>query len=372
MNKAILLVFVLMLLANLVYAEDIAYILTNDPEPAFIEAFNDLHLSYKIIDHDEVKDNNLTRDFKIIVINNDYFVNWDDIPINEMPALVANSYNVVDWGWTTQTTAIKKQQPIVIGINRSSEMTSEMPENITVYTSQVARMYLLDKIDVFSGIENVGYSLDDKGDIIVGIVRKGTTLTHQGKPSTQVHANGVFFGITDTTYWTPETKQLFENALLFLYEPTTYNINIDAGKNLVSFPLAITKTVAQIKSANPWITSIQEFNGVSFVDATTIQPGKGYLIDAASAGTLTITGSPGNGVQNFNLVKGMNLVGVNSLNTISYNTLPSQVIEFGKRNSDGTFTLATKYNNWVNPFNFESGKGYWIKATQNTIWTYTP
>ena len=69
----------------------------------------------------------------------------------------------------------------------------------------------------------------------------------------------------------------------------------------------------------------------------------------------------------------MNLVGISSTKNILLSSLPSQVIEVSKRNSDGSYQVATKYfGTWFNTFELEPGKGYWFKLNSDASWSYSP
>ena len=69
----------------------------------------------------------------------------------------------------------------------------------------------------------------------------------------------------------------------------------------------------------------------------------------------------------------MNLVGITSSSDLDFSSLPSQVIEVAKRNTDGSYDIAVRYLfGWNNDFNLEPGEGYWFKTTGGATWTYNP
>ena len=153
-----------------------------------------------------------------------------------------------------------------------------------------------------------------------------------------------------------------------------FDIEIKEGQNLISFPLIINYTPTQLKSENPNISSIKEYNNNNFVEATTLENNKGYFIEASSDFILTTTGDEPRNTQNVLLSQGMNLIGISSLSNIILNDLPDEIIEVAKRKDDGVYDISTKYDsNWFNSFELEPGKGYWFKIEIDEVtWSYSP
>ena len=380
MKKLILLVIMGIFLINLAYAVnyDVAYIITNTPEPGFINAMDDLGASYNIINYQEMNNPSFNfNNYRAILINNDYFVNWNKIPVNNKPSLIASSYHLSNWGWAVRSTVIANTQFIHADLNTSNRLAEDLPSNFQVYNSSWKEIYVLDKRDIYQGFEYAASSTFDSLDLAVGMIRNGTTLTKEGYPDTQVNANSVFFGFTKSDYWTSESEQLFKNSLLWLLgiEERPYDIYLQNGQNLVSFPISLTdKNVSDILEDNENIVSIREFDS-SFISSSTIENNKGYFIKTNYPGTLTVEGFETRISQNINLKQGMNLVGLTSLSVRSFSSLnlPSQVTEVSKRNMDGSYTTSIRYaSGWYPSFNLEPGKGYWFKSTGNANWTYTP
>ena len=364
-------------LINSVLAVDVAYIVTNEPEPGFIDALDDLELSYEVIFHSSITPGYDFSGYKMILVNNDYFVYWNRIPINNKPALVAGSSHVDEWGWSNRATLQSDSDGIYVDVNTSSEIGSGIPSNFKVYTKNKPDVYLLDKIDVYDGFEIAASSVRDSKDIVVGLVREGTILKKSGKPDTAVNANSVFFGMFDSEFWTSETEQLFKNALLWLYEPDTYELELDDGINLVSIPITLRdKSVANLLAENLDIISVKEYDVLSesIIDASTIERNKGYFIETSSDLNLILEGTITTAEQNVDLISGMNLIGISKSSSITLNSLPSKIKEVSRRKADGSYETAVRYLfGWHNPYNIqlEPGKGYWFKLNGNTIWSYS-
>ena len=371
-NKIIFL-FIGILLVNFVSATDVAYIAINDltVKSEFTDALDRLSLTWEVIPSNDVSTYNFS-DYKLILLDDEYFPNWQDIPVNDVPSLIVNGRNIENWGWTTRVTTASQSQPITVDLITAHEIKGNLLFNVPVYTTTPPDIYYLDKDDVYDGLEIIAANTYDNEDAVIAITHKGTNLT-RGTSVTEINAKGVFFGIYETGYWTNETKQLFENSLLWLTGESSFDIEIKQGLNLISFPLIINFNLSEILSENSEINSIKEYNS-GVVDVTEITNSKGYFIEASSDFSLTITGSdPGQG-QSVLLNQGMNLIGINSLSNMSLNNLPSGIIEVAKRNQDGSHDISTKYNsNWFNSFELEPGEGYWFKIeTGGVVWNYNP
>jgi hypothetical protein len=380
MNKKLLvLIFIGIFLVSFISAfeKEVIYIVTNDPEPAFLIAMDDLGLSYDVIYHTDVDEFFDFSSYKMILVNDDYFPNWDLIPINEKPSLVANKDNIHNWGWAVRATEISSSGGIYVDADNSTEFTQNFPNNFKTYTSNYPNIYQLDKYDIFNGFEKLVYSTFDEGDIVVGVINAGTTLSKIGYQDTFVNANSAFFGITESEHWSVESNQLFKNLLLWLTaeQPVDFSIDFSQGNNLVSFPLEMdTNQILDILN-NENISQILEYdNAGGFVQATTIVPGEGYFVNVTGNFSLEISGLEPQGNQAVSLDQGMNLVGLKSISNKALVDLPIEAIEVSSRRMDARYETATSYSfGWYNPDSIllEPGKGYWLKVNQTgVVWNY--
>jgi len=379
MKKIFLTLIATILLITAVSATDVAYIVTNE-----LAVNNDLTvlINEAGFDYEIIYSFNLPEDFsdyKMILLNNEEFPNPNEIPVNDYPVLIINGEHMRYWGWVEQISESRDDSPSHINLsNLDHTITNLMEQDVQVYTSDNPTLYSLRSENRYRGIKPIAYRLDNAEDAVIAIVEAGTILTKAGEEPTQVNANSVFFGIHETQYWTPQAKQLFKNSLIWLAgeieQPPTYDIELSEGYNLVSFPLILEdNTVQNILDSNSEIESIKKYDGTNIVDTTQVTNDKGYFIQTTSATTLTIEGTEPTGQQNVILNSGMNLVGISSLSNVNFNTLPDEVIEVFRRNPDGTFDIATKYNdNWYNSFDLEPGKGYWFKLNSGGTWSYSP
>ena len=372
MRRLIIFLIASVLLIGLVSATDVIYIVTNPTEDAFTDAMDDLGLSYEVVNQQDLYGINFD-DYGMILINNDYFVNRHLIPINEKPAMVASSFHIDYWGWGVRTSLLSSNQPLHVGIDDTHEIAEDFPDEIQVYDIAKPDYYYLDKRDIYDGFIPVAYSTVDDEDIAVGVIAEGTVLTKTGYSDTVVNANSVYFGMTDTSHWTEDTTQLFKNSLMWLtgIEEIDFDLNLQEGRNLVSFPLSLSSSdVSEIFAGYP-IISVKEFNGTDIIETSTVENHKGYFVETSSSTTVSLTGFEFRDDPEVELEEGMALVGTVDLDGLDLDDLDDEIIEVAKRNNDGDYVIATKYaDTWFNEFELVAGKGYWFKLDGDVEWSY--
>jgi hypothetical protein len=369
MKKIITFLFALLFLISFVSATDVAYVVINpfSVNSDFTSVIDELELTYDVI----LSSNAATTDFSnynMILLNNQDFLNSEEIPINEFPALMVNGKNMEDWGWVDPISKVKQSVPLHSTIVDSSHPITEgvSGNDIQIYTSSSPDLFYLGENHIFDGLQVIVSKIDNPNDAVIAIAEAGTTLTKLGNDPTQVNANSVFFGIHESDYWTDDARQLFKNSILWLMSSETsssFDISLNQGQNLVSFPIDLTdNSVVNLISANPQINSIKKYNGGALVNALAISPYKGYFIDTSSPFTLSVDGLALTGPQDVDLDSGMNLVGTSYFTASDLDNLPANVIEVAKRTTSGKYNIATRYNGeWYNEFALETGNGYWFK-----------
>ncbi|MBU0467166.1 MAG: hypothetical protein KJ718_00205 [Nanoarchaeota archaeon] len=378
MKKIILSLLGILLAVNLLSltsAADVAYVsLTPDyVEQEFIAVLNELSFSYDLVYHNQISSYDFST-VKLVLINNNFFTNWDEIPVNDIPSLIVNGRNIDDWGWTTMVSSSSQSIPMHINLDTSHEITEGLDEDIQIYTTNEPDIYYLDKTDIYSGLQIVGSNVYDNQDAVVAIATEGTILTKPGYPDTHINADSIFFGITEAEYWTNDARQLFKNSLVWLHSEdlTAFDINLVEGQNLISLPLILdTNNAEEILILNPEVISVKEYLNNGIIETSTINNNQGYFLESTADSILTIEGIEASSTQNVELNQGMNLVGITSLIDIDLDSLPDEIIEVARRNEDGTYDISTKYFfGWHNEFSLEPGKGYWFKTNEEVVWSY--
>ncbi len=370
------------LIGTVAAVSDVAYVVASDAtiKSEFLDALDRVGLSHDIIYSNQIQENTFLG-YRMLLMNDEHFNNWQDIPVNEMPAMIVNGRNIVDWGWTEIITASSTATKMKAHLNTTHEIKGNLPFEITLYEISKKDVYYLAEDDQYDGLEIVLGDTFNNKNAIVAVAHEGTTLT-RGAQSTEINANGVFFGIYNTAFWTDQTRQLFDNALLWLAgeetpQPESFTFGMSVGENLISFPLALDPNGADSVLNGSSVETALKYNSLTenFSNATTFENNEGYFLFSDNAESFTINGLTITEEQNVDLREGINLVGIVGLESMSLDNLPSEVIEVSKRNSDGSYTVATRYPviGWYNDiFELEPGIGYWFKLNSDTTWTYTP
>jgi hypothetical protein len=202
---------------NLISAvADVAYVVVDidDVRPEFVDVLGELGKDYDLIFKGDIISTDFSQ-YRLILLNNEYFTNWYEIPINQYPAVVANGRHMDEWGWSKRMSVASQHVPLAIGLDNSSEAAQGLGDIVTVYTDSEPDIYYLDSRDRYQGMEVVGYNSYDANDVVIGLAREGDVLTRGGYPDTPINANTCFFGIAQSEFWTAESRELFKQCVLF-------------------------------------------------------------------------------------------------------------------------------------------------------------
>jgi len=171
-------------------------------------------------------------------------------------------------------------------------------------------------------------------------------------------------------------------------DPFSMTISLSAGLNLISLPLepleprisaltqnllpCLLQVIAYTRDVEGYDTWL--YYDPSFPDQGTLsimEPGKGYWIDIACPGEMTVVGNRITGPMN--LIPGLNLVGYNSLTPFPVSQALTSIA------NKYTFVWGYKDDQWIyyDPADVAEsslqiltpGSGYWIEATEETTWT---
>jgi hypothetical protein len=376
--KKIFLTFILAtFLINFIAATDVAYVV-NQPwgaKPSIIENIEEGGLTYKLILSKDIRDTDFSE-YGLILINDEYFVDWAEIPVNEHPSLIINTWHISQWGWTKSVTSASQNTPMKVNIDCSHALCQGFSGLVSIYTQTSPNIYYLDKNDIYDGLTIVASTIYAPEDAVIAIAEPGMTLTKSGEESTEINAKTVFFGIYDSQYWTEDTTQIFQNSLIWLLDGQSsiirrFQFSLKQGQNLVSFPLTLDSAEIDKILSNSRIESIKTYSNGNFITPTQIQNNKAYFINAKEDFTLSIRGTSSE-TNTVILAEGMNFVGVSSAENILLSSLPVEVIEVSLRNQDGTYNITTRYGtSWYNAFDLEPGKGYWFKTNKEVTWNYS-
>lgn len=205
MNLRLFLVsFLFLFLINSVVAEDIAYVVKNPtaPDNVLINAINELSseigytLTYKLIDDSAVATTDFSK-YRVILIGDEIINN---VPVNSYKSMIVNP-DYYDF-CSSDVGSVSSSQPLAIYNGWGNEITNGLPVKTNGYTSGGSiPVYYLNRLS--SGCNKVSSLYNDLTDYVV--VSKD-------------NPRRVFFGITRTSYWTTESKQLFKNSLKWILQ----------------------------------------------------------------------------------------------------------------------------------------------------------
>lgn len=205
-------VFIVVISVSLASAVDVAYIYrsSNQIDDNFVAAFNNMGF-----DIDFINENNLPNNFDqydFIFLGDENFRNENDIPVNDFPSVIANSYHMDSWNFVNNgVNQLGANHPL------SVEKDGTL---IQVYTES----------EFYIGGPSIPYYYlgnRDKAEAIVQIaatqpvssgIRFGDVIAYMGAGSKLVNGKTqkskmCFFGITETDYWTDSARDLFEECV---------------------------------------------------------------------------------------------------------------------------------------------------------------
>lgn len=242
MKRVIFLILMGVMILSAVSAKDIGYILKNSgsPDTAVTSAITELGYTYDFIDDSALPSTNFSQ-YKIIIVGDgNYGSMLQYIPVNEKKSLILNTNHMDDWHWNYDGIShISSSQPIKADVVYNlSKITEGIPQKFQVYTQAKSsngislNMYYLPKSKRAIKIKNIVGTEADNQDSAIAIVYKGMVL----KNGYVAKARGLFFGITESDYWTSYSKQLFKNSIVWLIDGEDidkdgYNVDEDCNDN---------------------------------------------------------------------------------------------------------------------------------------------
>lgn len=188
---------------------DIAYIIrdANHIDNILTGTINESY-SYEIITEREIRNTNFSQ-YKMILVGDGLFSNPDSIPVNNFHSLIINSKYYDQWGWSGSAGQITASFLELRNNKVNITITESLNELFFAYTDRAISAYYLSGrkpvglVKVSTGENSAG------GEPFVAYVNKGTRMLN----GNATKGRSLFFGITETNYWTEETKQLFKNSL---------------------------------------------------------------------------------------------------------------------------------------------------------------
>ncbi|MBI2629241.1 hypothetical protein HYW74_04105 [Candidatus Pacearchaeota archaeon] len=209
-------VFLALMVSPLVFAKDIAYVVKSASmaDNNLKNIFNESGYSYDIIQETQIQSTNFS-DYRLVFVGDDLFgsLNVDRLSniITQHNSLIFNSkYFATKWGWSAssgQTGASflqlrnnKINITITEGLNDLFFAYTNTPATVNAY-------YLSGKKPVLKKV-SIGENAAS-GETFVAYVQPNTLMLN-GKIASK---RSLFFGLTETAYWSGDTRNLFRNSL---------------------------------------------------------------------------------------------------------------------------------------------------------------
>ncbi len=217
MRWAALALLSLVFLTSAVYATaDVAYIVKNNLgiDQYLVTEIQNNGYSVDVLYEPTLPAMNLSS-YRIVIIGDQKLDNPKDVNIEKYRSIILNSYNFYrlsssnyQLGWSYEKGSITS--PAILTVkDLSSPITQGLPEKFRAYTvtdSSTHAYYLKGK--KISGV-NLLVSSGIVSDTVIASLQPNNTYLN-GRKSEQ---RAVFFGITNTRYWTPESRLAFSNSL---------------------------------------------------------------------------------------------------------------------------------------------------------------
>ncbi|MEK6854652.1 MAG: tandem-95 repeat protein [Nanoarchaeota archaeon] len=228
---------------------DAAYIVksNNGVNSALLSEISALGYTYEIILEENVKTTDLSN-YRMIVIGNERLNDPESIGIENHKTMILSSFNyyrtrLLDYQFGWSRSVGSKSSPTKLGVkNRNSEIVSGISSEFNAYKTQGTNI----KTAILKGekpknIDIIVYAQSLDSDAVVATLKPGDKLLN-GKT---LQHRGVFFGITEAQYWTPETKKLFENSIKWLligedFDKDGFHSDVDCNdRDSTVFPGAV-------------------------------------------------------------------------------------------------------------------------------------
>jgi hypothetical protein len=135
------------------------------------------------------------------------------IPVNTVPTIAIDSMYINSWGWATGVSTIFSNQPQTVYITNSTHPIT------SGYSGTVQVQMATDKVTLGLGKTSTTFKFlaanNEYANLgIIAVREPGTTLSN----GTVTKTAAVFFGIPNSLYWTPQTENMFKNAVNWIYD----------------------------------------------------------------------------------------------------------------------------------------------------------
>ena len=215
----VVLAFLVVALVGSVLAADVAYVVRSSADPVLKAEISSAGLTYDVITEANLTSTNFSK-YKILLVGNDNFVNFENIPVEKYNSLIMNSYHFYQkgifqisdsqWGWSSARGSASS--PTNVRFNTlNTTLIEGIPESFKAYTVQDidVNTYYLKGNKATGSKMMVRVDSGISGNAVIALAYPGTKYLN-GKTG---NARSLFFGIVEPKYWTIQSRQLFRNSL---------------------------------------------------------------------------------------------------------------------------------------------------------------
>src|SRR3989344_1289476 len=209
---------------------NVAYVVKNSPDSVVSSLINQTGLSYEIIKESQIPSTNFNN-YNMIVVSDDLFSNPSLIPVNSKLSLVMNTYYVEEWKLAEGTGVIASSQTLKGKIVSTSSINQGLASPIELYdTPQIPGYYLPFPFQRAKDFKNLVATDNTDSKPLIASLEPGNKFYDNSTVTKRL----VYFGVTGTQYWTPETKRLFKNSIEWLVatedaDQDGYNLKSDCN-----------------------------------------------------------------------------------------------------------------------------------------------
>jgi len=161
--------------------------------------------------------------YDFMVVQDDYYYNAVDFPVNKVKSLLFSTKHMKTWGWSSSISYMEKNSPLVIyNAVPGHLITTGMDDTVQIYdrccysNSLGIKAYFLSHQNKAPSISAIVTPIEDNRDGVISTVLPGALL----KDGTRAVAKGAFYGIREYTYWTADSETLFRNTVRWLVTDT--------------------------------------------------------------------------------------------------------------------------------------------------------
>ena len=194
---------------------DIAYILRdgNNPDSTITGLISQEGYTYEAIDDSDISSTDFSE-YSMILIGNENFGSYlQYIPVNQKNALLINKYHMDYWHWdgggASQLTSSQSRGQV---INITNIVAEGVPQFFFIYSQGSTNFYHLSSLGRAPGLIGIVSPDDHESNYVIATANVGSLL----RDGVRSNAKGIFFGATETDFWTQDTKNLFKNSVSWL------------------------------------------------------------------------------------------------------------------------------------------------------------